>query len=617
MMTRKPERSDMNKKNIDKVSLKKMFSNNIFAVKLLFESTPIYGTSIIIEAIRHNLINFLEQTVLVYYILNTIEKRGRFVDVLKFILIFIAADILAAVISNMYEQFIKLKYQPIAQKNLKLRLYEKAKGVDISCYDNSDYYNDFVLAVSEADRALERAENLLRQVFGSITILLCYGLFFITQDILSILFVALSFAVRTVILNILNKLNYRFRLEENKLQRKRDYIRRVFYLKDYAKEIRLNKSVTRKLHDEFREVNEDIYKLNKEYGVKRFLANLSARYISTDFFLDIIYVIYLVIKAGLYKLLSFSSVVTLYNSAANLRRGLSTVVDIGPFMIETSLYIEKIRQFLNHSNEIKDSREYEMPKEPAVLECRNVSFGYDKEKMVLKNVNITVNPYEKVALVGYNGAGKTTLIKLILRLYDPTGGTILLNGIDIRKYDLQEYRRYLGIVFQDFKIFAADIGENVVMDIVDENRSGHIVNALHKSGFDDKLKLLRDGIRTGLTREFRYDGTDLSGGEAQKLAIARIFYKDAHFALLDEPSSALDPISEYQLNQSMYNAAYDKSVIFISHRLSTTRRADRIYMMENGTIIEQGTHDELLKLKGKYYEMWDAQAGRYKEMYVS
>lgn len=598
-------------KNTDKVSLMKMLSNNIYAVRLLVESTPLYGASIIIEAIRHNLINFLEQTVCVYYILNTIEKKGRFIDVLKFILIFIAVDILAAVISNLYEQFIKLKYQPIAQKNLKLRLYEKAKDVDIACYDNSDYYNDFVLAVSEADRAMERAENLLRQVFGSITILLCYGFFFITQDLLSIVFVLLSFAVRTVILNVLNKLNYRFRLEENKLQRKRDYIRRVFYLKDYAKEIRLNKRVTGKLHDEFKEVNDDIYKLNKIYGTKRFLANISARYISTDFFLDIIYVMYLVIKAGLYKLLSFSSVVALYNSAANLRRGLSTVADIGPFMVETSLYIEKIRQFLSHANDINSSKEYAMPEAPAVLECRNVSFGYDKENMILKNVNITINPMEKIALVGYNGAGKTTLIKLILRLYDPTEGIILLNGIDIRRLDILEYRRYLGIVFQDFKIFAADIGENVVMDIIDEDRSKHIIDALHNSGFDEKLKHLKDGIRTEITREFRDDGTDLSGGESQKLAIARIFYKDAHFALLDEPSSALDPISEYQLNQSMYNAAYDKSVIFISHRLSTTRRADRIFMMENGTIIEQGTHSELLKLKGKYYEMWDAQAGRY------
>lgn len=595
------------------ISYKRILSNNSFAIRLLFESTPVYGLSIIVEAIRHHLINFLEQTVCVYFVLHTIENRGSFVDVLKFVLLFIAVDIVAAVICNLYEQCVKLKYQPIAGRNLKLRLYEKARNVDISCYDNTKYYNDFVLAVAEADKALERAENLLRQIFGCITILLCYGLFFITQDVISIVFVLFSFACRTIILNVLNKINYKYRLDENKLQRKRDYIKRIFYLKDYAKEIRINKKVTGKLHKEFEEVNEEIYNLNIKYGWKRFWANISARYMSSEFLLDIVYVLYLVIKAGLYHSLSFSSVVVLYNSAANLRRGLSTVSDIGPFMIETSLYIEKIRMFLGYTNDIENNKEYDLPEKATLLECRNVSFGYDDKHMILKNININIDPLEKIALVGYNGAGKTTLIKLILRLYDPTEGTILLNGIDIRRYDIEEYRRYLGVVFQDYKLFAANIGQNVVMDIVDEDRKDNIISALHRGGFGEKLRTLKSGINTNITREFKDDGTELSGGEAQKLAISRIFYKDAYFALLDEPSSALDPISEYQLNQSMYNAAYDKSVIFISHRLSTTRRADRIYMMEKGSIIEQGTHEELLELRGKYFEMWDVQAGRYKE----
>ena len=595
----------------DRISLKRICSNNLFAAGLLFKSTPIYGLSIIVDAVRHNTINFLEHTVSVYFVLNAIESRRNFIEVLLFLLLITAIAIIAAIISNVYEQCIKLKYHPIAQRNLKLRLYDKARNVDISCYDNTDYYNDFVLAVSEADIALGRAEELLRQIFGGITVLLCYGLFFLTQDVISIVFVVFSYVLRTFLLNVVNKINYRFRLEENKLLRKRDYIRRVFYLRDYAKEIRLNKNVTGKLHSEFKDINEEIYELNKSYGFKRFIANLGARYLSSEFLLDIVYVLYLVIRAALFHTLSFSNVVVLYNSAANLRRGLSTMSDIGPFMVETSLYIEKIRKFLDYTNDIVSNKEFEMPDHVATLECRNVSFGYDNVHMILKDINIKINPLEKIALVGYNGAGKTTLIKLILRLYDPTEGVILLNGIDIRRYDIEEYRRYLGVVFQDYKLFAADIGQNVAMDTVDASKSNDIINALHRGGFDEKLKTLKDGINTNITKEFKDDGTELSGGESQKLAISRTFYKDAYFALLDEPSSALDPMSEYQFNQSMYNAAYDKSVIFISHRLSTTRRADRIYMMENGSIIEEGSHEDLLKLKGKYYEMWDVQAGRY------
>lgn len=596
-----------------RVSLKRMFSNNIFAIKLLFESTPFYGFSIIIEAIRHNLINFLEQTICVYFVLTTIENRGSFRDVGKFVLIFIAVDIVAALVSNFYEQKIKLKYQPIAQKNLKIRLYEKARSVDISCYDNTEYYNNFVLSVSEADRALDRAENLLRQIFGGITVLLSYGLFFLTQDVLSIVFVAISFILRTIILNMLNKVNYRFRIEENKFERKRDYIKRIFYLKDYAKELRLNKKVNNRLHDEFEDINNNIYNLNKEYGWKRFWGNIIGRYISSEFFLDIVYVLYLVVRAGIYKALSFSSVVVLYNSAANLRRGLSTFSDIGPFMVETSLYVEKIRVFLSHRNDMEDVKEYEVPQKPAVLELKNVSFAYNNEDMIINNVSLKINPLEKIALVGYNGAGKTTLIKLVLRLYDPTEGAIFLNGIDIRRYDINDYRRYIGVVFQDYKIFASSIGQNVAMDLVDERQNKSILSALEKSGLEEKVKSLDDGIETNISQEFREDGTELSGGESQKLAIARIFYKESHFAVLDEPSSALDPISEYQLNQSMYNVAYDKSVIFISHRLSTTRRADRIYLMEEGRIVEEGSHDELLELHGRYYQMWDVQASKYKK----
>lgn len=213
-----------------------------------------------------------------------------------------------------------------------------------------------------------------------------------------------------------------------------------------------------------------------------------------------------------------------------IRRGLSTVSDIGPFMIETSLYVEKIRKFLNYNNDIINNKEYELPDSVAVLELRDVSFGYDKKKMILKNINMKINPLEKIALVGYNGAGKTTLIKLILRLYDPTEGVILLNGIDIRRYDLEEYRRYLGVVFQDYKLFAASIGQNVAMDIVDESERDNIEKALHRGGFGDKLNKLKDGINTNLTKEFKDDGTELSGGESQKLAISRTFYKNAHFA---------------------------------------------------------------------------------------
>ena len=187
----------------------------------------------------------------------------------------------------------------------------------------------------------------------------------------------------------------------------------------------------------------------------------------------------------------------------------------------------------------------------------------------------------------------------------------MLDGVDIRNYDVEEYRRYIGVVFQDFKLFAATVAENVVMDRTEGIEEQSIWEAVRKSGFAEKLAMLPRGLQQELTREFSEEGTDLSGGEAQKLAVARAFYKDAGLVLLDEPSAALDPIAEYQLNRAMKEVAEEKTVLSISHRLSTTRDADVIYVMEQGQVIEQGSHKDLLVQGGVYATMWQAQASRY------
>ena len=234
-----------------------------------------------------------------------------------------------------------------------------------------------------------------------------------------------------------------------------------------------------------------------------------------------------------------------------------------------------------------------------------------QDTMLLKNINLHIKPGEKIALVGYNGAGKTTLVKLLMRLYDVKSGAILADGRDIRQYDVKQYRNTIGTVFQDFMIFGGNVRENVILDVEAKADETRVKQALSDSGLMPRVEKLSAGLDTQLTTEFAKDGVNLSGGESQKLAIARVFYKDAGLMILDEPSSALDPIAEYQLNHAMMEATKDKSVIFISHRLSTTRLADRIIMLENGQVVEQGTHEELLAAKGKYAQMWKVQAGAY------
>ena len=217
-------------------------------------------------------------------------------------------------------------------------------------------------------------------------------------------------------------------------------------------------------------------------------------------------------------------------------------------------------------------------------------------------------------MVGHNGAGKTTLVKLLMRLYDVTEGEIQLNGRPIKEYKLKGYRNLFSVVFQDFKVFAVSVLENILLkaDITKEEKN-RAVSGMKDAGIYDKVMSLEKGCETVLTKEFDENGAVLSGGETQKIAISRVFARDCPIAILDEPSSTLDPLAEYAMYEAMMNACRDKAVIFISHRLSSAVLADRVYLMEKGEIIESGTHRELLEKGGKYADMWSKQAEKYRK----
>ena len=228
------------------------------------------------------------------------------------------------------------------------------------------------------------------------------------------------------------------------------------------------------------------------------------------------------------------------------------------------------------------------------------------------HVSLKINKGERIAVVGANGAGKSTLIKLLMRLYDADSGEVLVNGENIKKYRLSSYRALFGTVFQEYGLFAASVAENVLLktDISEDDRI-KAEDALRKSDIWDKIQALPKGIDTEVTREFDDKGAVFSGGESQKIAIARIFAGNSEIVIMDEPTSALDPIAEHKMYQNMFEACDGKTVIFISHRISSATMADRIYLFEDGKICEVGSHSELLALGAKYSDMWHKQADSY------
>ena len=270
-------------------------------------------------------------------------------------------------------------------------------------------------------------------------------------------------------------------------------------------------------------------------------------------------------------------------------------LDIPNAMYQGSLTTEK-----------RSDRQYE-------VEFKNVSFKYPgSENWALKNVSMKFKVGKRLAIVGENGSGKTTFIKLLCRLYDPQEGQILLNGIDIRKYNYRDYMDVFAIVFQDFQLISQPLGANVAgSSTYDEAK---VRKALMDAGFGDRLETMPDGLGTQLYKDFTEDGVEVSGGEAQKIAIARALYKDAPFIILDEPTAALDPIAEAEIYSKFNDISGDKTAIYISHRLSSCKFCDEIAVFHDGGVIQQGTHDGLLAdTTGKYHELWHAQAQYYTE----
>ncbi len=301
-----------------------------------------------------------------------------------------------------------------------------------------------------------------------------------------------------------------------------------------------------------------------------------------------------------------SCLVMLMGALTNLINAISLSIENHPYLVRYFSYFDIPNNMYQGSLTVEKRMDNEY-----YVEFHNVSYKYpNTDTYALKNVNVKFKIGEKLAVVGMNGSGKTTFIKLLCRLYDPTEGEILLNGVNIKKYDYEEYMQIFSVVFQDFKLFAFTLGQNVACAPTYDTKK--VEECLKNAGFEDRYKSLPDGAETYLYKHFDKSGIEISGGEAQKIPLARALYKDSPFIILDEPTSALDPVSEYEIYSSFNTITGDKTAIYISHRLASCRFCDNIVVFDNGSIIQHGSHENLLSdQNGKYHELWNAQAQYY------
>lgn len=391
--------------------------------------------------------------------------------------------------------------------------------------------------------------------------------------------------------------------------RKLSYMERTTQDFAYAKDIRIF-GMKNRLSKKQSEVNAEKYRryaLNKNYYSYNSIYAHTISLIRNA--VTYAYLIYCVV----YRDLSIGNFTLYLGIAGTFAGGLTTLLNGLGDHKRCSMQVDDFRSFLDIISD-DDTDTVPIPRGKGyTFTFENVSFKYKgQEKYAVKNLNLTLEQGKRLAVVGLNGAGKTTFIKLLLRLYDVTEGRILLNGIDIRRFDRKEYYELFAPVFQNVEIFAFPMSENVSMKSPSETDCVKAEECLRRAGMGDKIDELADGVRTELLKVIYDDGVDLSGGQKQKLALARALYKDAPIVVLDEPTAALDALAEYKLYKDFDGITEGKSAVYISHRLSSTRFCDGIAMFRSGEMIEYGTHDELLARGGAYAEMFEVQAQYYK-----
>ncbi len=581
-----------------------------FILQYSFKYAPSYILVTLCEAFGRGAAHILS-VLFTKYLFNSIEADVDFNTILYWILLTTGYNAAFELFDKWRVSIYVPKVKLILHEGIQSELYKKARELDQSCYDNPEFYNDFIWAIRETDvRIVQIMENFgifLNCVVSTAVILGVLA----SMDWIVTVSLLISVSLSFIIKNQCSKTCYYKNEEINSLNRKLGYISRVFYLQEYAKELRQNR-IAEHLQNEYRRTtNMKIVCIKKYIGKLLGLSLISM--LLTDVLPSAGITSYLVVRYIIDPTLSLGNFSASINASFKLYR---TFDDIGNHFnkfYEHSLYIEKVKKFVDHETTIR-GHITEVPIFES-LTIKNIDFAYPSSKTnkrILCNVNLEIKKGEKIAFVGYNGAGKTTLIKLIMRLYNATDGEILYNGQNIQKYAPDKYRERIGAVFQDYKIFAATIAENVIGGEYSDADKEAVMYALKTTSFEKKLKQLPNGIQSHLTKEFDKEGLELSVGEYQKIAIARVFARPFELVILDEPSSALDPIAEYELNQSIFENTTNRTVIFISHRLSTTRMADKIYMFDRGAIVESGTHDELMMLDGKYAEMYRVQSERYK-----
>ena len=551
------------------------------------------------------------------YVLSFIEDDLPFNTIIMYTVIICLIMMILDVISTTCYNSFEFEYRKTEGYVEKKRM-DKLFHTDFKNMESPDFLDYAQRAKTALNRGkgfhgvLYQSRNFIAQ--GTLMILSA-SLIGIQNLLMMIIFIVISFGIVKISSFFTKRDKIKFSDAMAPTWRKMNYLESTTKNFDFAKDIRLF-NMSNAFFNQLSGVNETYKELNRKHHNRMVLWEVSlGSVLIVQKILMYTWLVYNVVT-GAYQISDFVLYVGLVST---FHASVGYVNWIYSDMRTNSLMINDYRNFVDwkedrETADEKDGHITEINLDKFEFRFENVSFKYPgHDNYVLKNVNLTIKNGAKLAVVGVNGAGKTTFIKLMMKLYEPSEGRILLNDVDIKEYNREEYFKLFSPVFQNVECFAMPIYQNISFAEEDKTDMNKINEVLEQSGLSEKINSYEKGIHTNLLKIFDKEGIDLSGGEKQRLAMARALYKDGKVVILDEPTAALDALAEDRMYREFENMIYGKTAVFISHRLGSTRFCDKIAMFEDGTIVEEGTHEELMAKNGKYAYMFGIQSQYYDE----
>lgn len=592
---------------------KEKIKSSLYAIKfcysLIAKKCPRYLVlNSIVELIRA-VESFIFNVLLlrmIFVLLENAQPFGTIVLVTFFALI-------AKLLINLLKSFYSIRIKPLEvqgiSKYIKEITYKKALSLDLIQYENPQFHGKYYKAVSEFEtRAFKIVDNTV-QLFSNVLSTIMVLAYIISIDPMLLMLVIIPI-ITSVAFKASAKKRHCLEMENKEHRRQQGYVNRIVYLREYSTELRLT-NIYNALKEMFLNSSKQIKNNNKKHGIV-----LGALRLVSDFMLTTLTLLFSYLYIGwrffYVKDIVVSDFAVLVSAINNMNGKISASISLFYAIQESSLYIVDFNDYMQEKPAIEKGNRNIMIDGFNEIKFNHVNFKYSIESdYAVKDISFSIRKNEKIAIVGKNGSGKSTIIKLLVGLYEPTSGSITIDSVDTKKINYGQIKELFSPVFQDYRLFATSIKENISMGY---KISDNIIwNALDELGLKQIVEQSHNKLETEVTKELNQDGLLMSGGQNQKLSLARAFASNSPIIVLDEPTASLDVKTEQAIYHRIHNDMKDKTVIFVSHRITSAIQADKIVVIDKGSIVEMGTHEELMKLKGVYCTLFNAQAEAYVE----